>query len=66
MGHDLITVVDGQDVAVAQIQAGGGDREKTGVCEAKLSVFNMPLINFFSGNTHFFETYYVSGPRLVR
>lgn len=54
MGHDLVSIVDGEDVAVAQIKAAGGDREKEGVCEAKSWVFNMPWLHFFfSGNTLF-------------
>lgn len=66
MGHDLVSIVDGEDVAVAQIKAAGGDREKEGVCEAKSWVFNTPWLHFFFQVTHFFETYYVSGPRLGR
>lgn len=60
VGHDLITVIDGQDVAVAQVQAEG--QREGGV--AKLGAFNKLLIYFFSGNTHFLETYEVSGARL--
>lgn len=49
MGHDLITIVDGQDVAVAQVQAWGGwrQREEGEASEAKLWAFNEALIYFF-------------------
>lgn len=61
VGHDLVTVVDSQDVAVAQVQAEG--QREGGV--AKQSEGRSTSFGFiFSGNTHFLETCEVSGGRL--
>lgn len=34
VGHDLVAIVDGQDVAVAQVQAGGTERRAQGHTKA--------------------------------